>query len=312
MKDELAGTTGDSGKGRGWLDSEQSRNSDQNSNSNQNSHELGNNDGSKSEGRTGRVAPALRFRDGLLPAIVQDVRTGQVLMLAYMNEESLRRTLAEGRTWFWSRTRRSLWMKGETSGNVQKVVSVTEDCDGDALLVQVEQQGTGACHEGDFSCFHYPLSEFSTLNRGAGSVALSPSTAAVAPTEPAAATTSAVSTPTPAMTPASSPATSLGPGAADAPFAGAEILAELWQVIEERRRQPREGSYTSKLFAQGMERIAKKVGEEATEVVIEALKKDNRAAFVYENADLIYHLLVMLAAKGVTPAEVFAELSRRR
>lgn len=230
--------------------------------------------------------PELRFQDGLIPAVVQDVETGQVLMLAYMNEESLRRTLAERRTWFWSRSRQALWPKGETSGNVQQVVSVTLDCDGDALLVKVRQQGTGACHEGDFSCFHYP-----------------------------------VELPAPAPVP---PSASSGEGSRERPGAeedepreaggdpdGAEILAELWQVIGERKQHPAPESYTSRLFEQGVARIAQKVGEEAVETAIEAVR-GNPGGVAYEAADLIYHLLVLLAASGISPRQVFAELRSRR
>lgn len=214
----------------------------------------------------------LRFQNGLIPAVVQDARSGQVLMLAYMNEEALRRTLTDRRTWFWSRSRQELWPKGETSGNIQEVVSVTADCDGDALLVQVNQKGTGACHEGDFSCFHNPLT-------------------------------------TPGELPGDAPASDSGSGTD--PWAGFTVLQELWEVIQDRRRNPRPGSYTASLLAEGPARAAQKVGEEAVETVIEAVRQ-NRDAFIYEASDLLYHLLVLLAATGVTPAELFTELRSRR
>ncbi|MBE3577172.1 MAG: bifunctional phosphoribosyl-AMP cyclohydrolase/phosphoribosyl-ATP diphosphatase HisIE [Limnochordales bacterium] len=210
----------------------------------------------------------LCFQNGLIPAIVQDARTGQVLMLAYMNEEALQRTLTDRRTWFWSRSRQELWPKGETSGNFQEVISVTADCDGDALLVRVNQHGTGACHEGDFSCFHHPLATFAE--------------------PPDAAET----------------------GGGD-PWADFAVLQELWEVIRDRQRNPRPGSYTASLLQEGPARAAQKVGEEAVETVIEAVRQ-NREAFIYEAADLLYHLLVLLAATGVTPAELFAELRSRR
>lgn len=219
----------------------------------------------------------LRFQDGLIPAIVQDARSGQVLMLAYMNEEALRRTLTDRRTWFWSRSRQELWPKGETSGNTQEVLSVTADCDGDALLVRVNQQGTGACHEGDFSCFHYPLAVPGEL-----------------------------SSPVPEKDSASAP-----PAAHDDAWAGMAILEELWEVIRDRQRHPRPGSYTASLLQGGPARAAQKVGEEAVEAVIEAVRQ-NRDAFICEVADLVYHLLVLLVAMGVTPAELFAELRSRR
>lgn len=195
---------------------------------------------------------ALKFdAAGLIPAIVQDHLSRQVLMVAYMSRESLRITLDEGRTCFYSRSRKALWRKGETSGSVQRVVSVTADCDGDALLVLVTPQGP-ACHTGEVSCFHNPVLE----------------------------------------------------GAA--PFS----LDGLYRLIDGRRTEKKEGSYTSYLFDKGREKILKKVGEECTEVVIGAMK-DSRTETVYEIADLCYHVMVLMSEMGIAPAEVLGELAGR-
>ena len=165
---------------------------------------------------------------GLIPAIVVDAATRRVLTLAYMNAESLRITMERGLTCFWSRSRQELWLKGETSGNYQHVVSITADCDKDALVVVVEPDGP-ACHLGTFSCFENPVwhsgerSDFT--------------------------------------------------------------LSGLMELIEGRKTDPREGSYTSYLFEKGLDKILKKVGEESTEVII-AAKAEDRRETVYELADL--------------------------
>lgn len=194
---------------------------------------------------------------GLIPAIIQDVASGQVLMLAYMNEESLRRSLDSGRTWFYSRSRQRLWLKGQTSGNYQYIQDISYDCDADALLVKVRQEGV-ACHEGDYSCFHYPRT--SEEHRE---------------------------------------------------WTLAEVVGELFHIIKERQANRPEGSYTSYLFNEGVDKIAKKIGEEATEVVI-AAKGGEDEQITYEVADLIYHLLVLLANCGLGPDDVSRELARRR
>lgn len=200
---------------------------------------------------------ALNFdANGLIPAVVQDVQTGAVLMLAHMNRESLEKTAVTGETHFWSRSRNSLWHKGGTSGNTQVVRSIVADCDGDALLVRVEQKGV-ACHTGEYSCFHRAL---------------------------------------------------VGGGEAGGGFA--EVLGALAGRIAERRREMPEGSYTSKLFREGLDRILKKVGEEAGEIII-AAKNHNRAEIAWEVADLLYHLLVMLEHEQVPVGEIGAELGRR-
>ncbi|HTJ27934.1 MAG TPA: bifunctional phosphoribosyl-AMP cyclohydrolase/phosphoribosyl-ATP diphosphatase HisIE [Candidatus Limnocylindria bacterium] len=198
--------------------------------------------------------------DGLAPVILADAATGTVLTLAYANREALERTLATRSTWLWSRSRGELWNKGATSGNTQRVVSVSLDCDGDALLYRVVPDGP-ACHTGALSCFSETL--------------------------PLA-------------------------GAEDAPdgAAFAAALGALARTIAARKANPVEGSYTAKLFAGGVDRIGKKIGEEATEVVI-AAKNDDRAELVWETADLLYHTLVILAERGVALDQVGAELSRR-
>ncbi len=204
----------------------------------------------------------LKFDEkGLIPAIVQDIRTGTVLMVAYMNGESLARTAETGYTWFWSRSRQELWNKGATSGHVQKVVSITCDCDGDSLLVEVEQTGA-ACHTGAYSCFHNPLWRRDN-------------------------------TPAPEMDGI--------PG----------ILAELYRVIQEKRANGGEKSYTKYLFTSGQDKILKKVGEEAAETII-ASKNNSKGEVLYEMSDLWYHCLVLLAYHNITPGELLNELGGRR
>jgi phosphoribosyl-ATP pyrophosphohydrolase/phosphoribosyl-AMP cyclohydrolase len=216
---------------------------------------------------------ALNYNEqGLIPAIVQDAGSGQVLMLAYMNRASLAKTLASGETWFWSRSRQELWHKGATSGNVQVVQDIRYDCDADALLVRVHPAGP-ACHTGQTSCFYRELDE---------------NTAQPADQAPEALTRS--------------PAPLTG----DASFS----LETLYQVIEARHRNPTPGSYTASLFEAGLPRIAQKVGEEAAEVLVAALAQED-GRLVEEVADLAYHTLVLLAARGLTPGDITTELARR-
>lgn len=198
---------------------------------------------------------------GLIPAIVQDARTGEVLTLAYMNADSLRKTLATRETWFWSRSRSELWHKGATSGNIQRVVMVRQDCDSDALVVLVEPAGP-ACHTGKRSCFYRDIQgevvdEAVNFN-------------------------------------------SLG-----------TVLDELYDLIESRQRDRPEGSYTTYLFEQGLDKILKKLGEETSETII-AAKNDDRGPLVSESADLLYHLIVLLVDRGVSLDEVKDELLLRR
>ena len=190
---------------------------------------------------------------GFVPAVVQDARTREVLTLAYMNAESLARTLETGETWFWSRSRNELWHKGATSGNTQQVVSVTSDCDNDAIVVLVNPAGP-ACHTGARSCF------------------------AVEPN---------------------------AEGHSDG------VLHELYELIKSRQAERPEGSYTTYLFDKGLDKILKKVGEESAETII-AAKNDDPKQLVAETADLLYHLLVMLVARGVNLDDVRDELAQRR
>lgn len=190
---------------------------------------------------------------GLICAITQDYNSGDVLMQAYMNKEALELTLNTGYAHYYSRSRKSLWKKGETSGHVQKVRSITFDCDRDCVLLQIEQTGA-ACHTGNRSCF------FQTEQEDSG--------------------------------------------------AGVRFLAELERVIEDRKQNPVEGSYTSYLFEKGVDKIAKKVGEEAAETLI-AAKNENKEEFIGECADLLYHLTVLLAEKNVSLADICTELKAR-
>jgi len=186
--------------------------------------------------------------DGLIPAIVQDAHTREVLTIAYMNREALQLTLERRETYFWSRSRQRLWHKGETSGNFQKVQNVRLDCDNDAVLVEVEPVGP-ACHKGSYSCF------------------------AVEP--------------------------------------GIEgVLQELYKVIQGRKETRPEGSYTTYLFNSGLDKILKKVGEEATETIVAAKNDDGKLPS--ETADLLYHVLVLLVERGVTMDDILRELKERR
>ncbi|MCW8139016.1 MAG: bifunctional phosphoribosyl-AMP cyclohydrolase/phosphoribosyl-ATP diphosphatase HisIE [Planctomycetota bacterium] len=208
-----------------------------------------------------RLAPeALAWDErGLVPAVVQDARTGEVLTLAYMNRESLARTLETGETWFWSRSRRALWHKGETSGHVQRVDGLVADCDADALVVRVTPTGP-ACHTGASTCFHQSI-------EGAPD------------------------------------------GRADESLGAA--LDALLATIAARKATLPEGSYTTYLFRAGLNKVLKKVGEEATEVVVAAKEPDDDA-LAGEVADLLYHLGVLLHARGLDPAHVAAKLAARR
>lgn len=203
---------------------------------------------------------------GLVPAIVQDAQSKQVLMMAYMNRESLRLTLESGETWFWSRSREELWHKGATSGNVQTVVSMTYDCDGDTLLLLVDPKGP-ACHTGQTTCFHNEITVQGQENGTANNRA----------------------------------------AAESGRFA---VLAELEEVIAQREVERPEGAYTTYLFDKGVDKILKKVGEEASETIIAAKNKDN-AELKLEISDLIYHLLVLLQERKLPLDEIMDELSRR-
>lgn len=192
---------------------------------------------------------------GLIPAIIQDSSTNEVLMMAYMNEESLQKTLDTNKTWFYSRSRQKLWNKGETSGNYQEVKSIQFDCDSDTLLIKVKPMGP-SCHTGKNSCFYRTILESSKET-----------------------------------------STNL-------------ILNELYSIIEDRKSNPKEGSYTNYLFHSGVDKILKKVGEENAETII-AAKNNSKEELIYETSDLFYHLLVLLVNQGVTLGDIFAELEKR-
>ncbi|NJE02808.1 bifunctional phosphoribosyl-AMP cyclohydrolase/phosphoribosyl-ATP diphosphatase HisIE [Thermococcus sp. MV11] len=193
--------------------------------------------------------------NGIVPVVVQDTK-GEVLTLAYMDREALRKTLETGYAHYYSRSQGRIRMKGEVSGNVQRVKEVRIDCDSDALLLIVEQRGA-ACHTGNYSCFYRKLGEPER----------------VLPVD-----------------------------------YSLTILRELEELIKARKQKPVEGSYTSRLFEEGRERIYKKFGEEAIEVLV-AETKDR---LIYETADMLYHLLVLLVYNDVALGEVMAELRRRR
>lgn len=192
----------------------------------------------------------IQYNDqGLVPAILQEQRTGKVLMMAWMNREALEKTIETQEAWFWSRSRGELWHKGGTSGNVQRVLSIGLDCDGDTLLVMVDPQGP-ACHTGNWSCFE--------------------NSDATAP----------------------------------------QILEQLYERILDRQKTMPEGAYTTYLFTKGVDKILKKVGEETSEVIIAAKNRDPKE-LVAETADLVYHMMVLLAEQGVTLGDVAEELNNR-
>ena len=227
---------------------------------------------------------------GLAPAIVQDSTTKEVLTLAYMNEESLRRSIESGETWFWSRSRQEFWHKGATSGNVQRIVSLSYDCDGDALLVGVEPAGP-ACHTGRVSCFFNKAELENEAADNGGTIGVGAESERVLGLEPE---NAAVSN-----------------EAANAGEAGRfDVLAELEGIIAERDRERPEGAYTTYLFEKGIDKILKKVGEETAESIIAAKNGDN-AELRLEVSDLIYHLLVLLQERKLPLDEIMDELARR-
>ncbi len=196
----------------------------------------------------------LKFDEkGLIPAVVVDAESKNVLTVAYMNRESLQNSINEGRTCFWSRSRQELWRKGETSGNVQHIVSITADCDRDALVVEVETEGP-ACHLGTDSCFAYPVYENPERH----------------------------------------------------PF----TMDGLMELLEGRKAEKKEGSYTTYLFEKGLDKILKKIGEESTEVII-AAKAEDKKETIYEIADLAYHVMVLMVQAGISLEDVKKELAGR-
>jgi phosphoribosyl-ATP pyrophosphohydrolase/phosphoribosyl-AMP cyclohydrolase len=195
----------------------------------------------------------LKFDDkGLIPAIVVDDKTGDVLTLAYMNKESLAISLEKKLTCFWSRSRQELWLKGETSGNYQHIVSITADCDMDALVVRVKKDGP-ACHTGEETCFFNEVLESETEKFS---------------------------------------------------------VQGLFDMLQGRKTNPKEGSYTTYLFEKGIDKILKKVGEESTEVIIGG-KANDKAETVYEIADLMYHVMVLMVEMGISIDDIMAELASR-
>ena len=206
-------------------------------------------------GLVGMNIDEIKFdKDGLVPAVVQDYETKQVLTVAYMSRESLEISIKEKRTCFFSRSRQKLWRKGETSGNVQHIVSITSDCDNDALVVEVVKEGP-ACHLGNESCFANTVFVDDNVTK---------------------------------------------------PFS----VSNLYELIESRKTNKQDGSYTSYLFDKGLDKILKKVGEECTEVVI-AAKNNDKKETIFEISDIAYHILVMMVEMGITPADVTAELKSR-
>lgn len=192
--------------------------------------------------------------NSLVPVVTQDINTGKVLMLAYMNREAIIKTLEEKEVCYFSRTRQKLWKKGDESGNTQALKGFYYDCDGDTILLLVEQKGV-ACHTGAYSCFYNEVLKAEALPNN--------------------------------------------------------IFASLYELIEDRKSNPKEGSYTNYLFDKGLDKILKKVGEETSEVIISA-KNSSKEELVYEISDLVYHLLVLMVNEGVELRHIKNELVERR
>ena len=200
----------------------------------------------------------LKFnQEGLLPVIIQEYETGQILMFAYTNSEALNMTLETGLTHFWSRSRKKIWNKGEESGNILKVKQIYVDCDNDTLLITVEQTGV-ACHTGEQSCFFTKLDSTTEL----------------------------------------------------APVFSDSAISKVFNVIEDRKENPVNESYVNKLLNDGIDKILKKIGEEAGETII-AAKNESKEEFVYEITDLWFHSLVLLSKMGLSPEDINNELLRR-
>ena len=197
---------------------------------------------------------------GLIPAITQDYITGEVLMMAYMNEEAYNKTLETSQAHYYSRSRAKLWHKGEGSGHFQNVKSMAVDCDNDTILLKVQQVGA-ACHTGEYSCFYRDIDIEGIENKK--------------------------------------------------DVRSNVILKELYNIILDRKANPKEGSYTNYLFDKGLDKILKKVGEETAEVII-ASKNLNKDEITYEVSDLYYHLFVLLIETGVELEDIYEELNKRR
>lgn len=214
----------------------------------------------------------LKFNEkGLLPAVLQDYKTGQVLMLAYMNEEAFEKTIVSGKATFWSRSRQKIWIKGETSGNYQYVKDMKIDCDSDTLLLLVESAGP-ACHTGNKSCFYRKIdtkffsenikNDFNKNRQISKSVS------------------------------------------------NLSFIYKLYEIIVDRKENYKSDSYTSEMLKKGIDRIGKKIGEEASEVII-AGKNEDKEEIIYETADLIYHLFIMLVLYDITIFDIDEELKKR-
>ena len=188
---------------------------------------------------------------GLVPTVAQDIGSGQVLMLAYMNEESFKSTIDTGIAHYYSRSRNEIWKKGGTSANIQEVKGIYYDCDGDSILLKVNQVGL-ACHTGNYTCFHNEIKGYDDINN---------------------------------------------------------TLDQLYDIVRDRKINPKEDSYTDYLFKEGLDKILKKLGEESSEVIIAA--KNKKDELIYETSDLIYHLTVLLVNQGVTLGEIKEELRKR-
>ncbi|MBS7287893.1 MAG: bifunctional phosphoribosyl-AMP cyclohydrolase/phosphoribosyl-ATP diphosphatase HisIE [Candidatus Freyarchaeota archaeon] len=213
------------------------------------------------------ILERLDFRKGggIIPAVVQDDKTKEVLMLGYMNREALEKTLATGFMHYYSRSKGKLWMKGEESGHYQLVREAYYDCDGDTLLFKVEQV-EACCHEGYYTCFHNKIISDARFDR------------------------------------------SFNP---DEVYGNAKILGEIFKVVKERMEKPKEDSYVSNLAKQGTNAVARKVGEEALELIL-AAKDHAKEEIISEAADLLFHTLVLLAKEKIELEEVYATLKKRR
>ena len=262
----------------------------------------------------------LKFDEkGLIPAIVQDHYTKEVLTLAYMNAETLALTIAEGRTVFWSRSRQEIWRKGETSGNVQRVVSITADCDKDALVVEVVKTGP-ACHTGAESCFFnevYVSPELKQFSwQGLYELIKGRKTN---PKEGSYTTYLFEKGKEKILKKVGEECTEViiageKEDKEETIYVSPELKQFSWQglyeLIKGRKTNPKEGSYTTYLFEKGKEKILKKVGEECTEVII-AGEKEDKEETIYEISDLAYHVLVLMVSAGITVEDVTRELEKR-
>ncbi|NLI88852.1 MAG: bifunctional phosphoribosyl-AMP cyclohydrolase/phosphoribosyl-ATP diphosphatase HisIE [Epulopiscium sp.] len=205
-------------------------------------------------------------QDGLVSVIAQDVHSKKVRMLAYMNEEALKKTLDTGRVHYYSRTRKQLWEKGETSGHYQLLRSISIDCDGDALLMQIEQVDGISCHTGNHTCFYRSFQEDKWKEELPYEVVKA---------------------------------------------ADGNMVNYVYDIIAHRKANPKEGSYTNYLLTEGIDKILKKVGEECTEVII-ATKNEDKSEVVFEVADLLFHLSVLMIELGITWDDIYQELAKRK